>query len=416
MVYNSRNMEKVIIVKAYDEESRAEVDSDIEELTGLIETAGGAVEAVELQKKNGINPAYYIGKGKAHEIAEKYKETADLIVFDSELKPAQARNLEELTGKRVIDRTQVILDIFAGRAHTAEGKLQVEYAQLNYILPRLSGKGSEMSRLGGGIGTRGPGESKLESDRRKIRERLSRIKVDLEKVRAVRGRQRERRRAVPVPLAAIVGYTNAGKTMLLNRLTGAGKLSEDKLFATLDPTIRHYRLPGGCGVLFSDTVGFIKKLPTHLVAAFRATLEEVKEADIIIHLIDGSEPGVEVRKDTVYGILKDIGAYEDREIIEAYNKCDAPGFKAGGILSVSAKTGEGIGRLLEEIEKIAEKSMVTKTVKIPREDIGLLSVFYDEGVVIKRKDTKNGVEAVVKCHAKTYERFKKYSSKENHDE
>ena len=407
-MYNSAIMEKVIIVKVYDDESKAGVDSDIEELTGLIETAGGTVAGVELQKKSDINPAFYIGKGKAHEIADKYSESADLIVFDSELKPVQARNLEELTGKRVIDRTQVILDIFAGRAHTSEGKLQVEYAQLNYILPRLSGKGAEMSRLGGGIGTRGPGESKLESDRRKIRERISRIKTELEKVRQVRGRQRERRRTVPVPQAAIVGYTNAGKTMLLNSLTGAGKLSEDKLFATLDPTIRHYRLPGGCGVLFSDTVGFIQKLPTNLVAAFRATLEEVREADVIIHLIDGSEPGVELRKETVYGVLKDIDAYEGREIIEAYNKCDKKGFTAPkGAVAVSAKTGEGIQALLAEIEKITEKEMVIKKIKIGRENMKLLSVFYDEGVVLKRKDTKDGVEAEVKCHAKTYERFKK---------
>ncbi|HRU39878.1 MAG TPA: GTPase HflX, partial [Candidatus Goldiibacteriota bacterium] len=265
-------MEKALIVKVYNRENESELASAVDEMKGLIMTAGGEVAGVVMQKKSFISPAFYIGRGKAIEIAGEYGGKIDLAVFDTELKPVQVKNLEDTIGIRVIDRTQLILDIFSRRAHTSEGKLQVEHAQLSYLLPRLTGRGADLMQQTGGIGTRGPGETKLEVDRRRIKQRLQRIKDELEAVRAGRLRQRERRKSVPVPLVAIVGYTNAGKTMLLNRLTGAGMLSEDMLFATLDPKIKRFRLPSGYSVLFSDTVGFIRDLPTHLVAAFRATL------------------------------------------------------------------------------------------------------------------------------------------------
>ena len=349
-------------------------------------------------------------------IRDRYSENADVAVFDAELKPVQVRNLEKITGLRIVDRTQLILDIFAQRAFSKEGKLQVEYAQLNYMLPRLAGRGIELSRLGGGIGTRGPGETKLETDKRKIRKRLGKIKQELEAVRKQRGIQRTRRKNVPVPLIAIVGYTNAGKTMLLNRLTDAGKLSEDRLFATLDSKIKHFVLPGGYKVLFSDTVGFIKKLPTQLVAAFRSTLEEVVEADIILHLMDVSDPEAEERRGVVNGILAEIGAFEEREILEVYNKADLVDeerrkmvFENTDALYISAKTGFGMDRLIKKIEEMAESSFVRKTISVPAAEAGMLSIFYEEGTVEDRKDGDREIEVKVKCSQKTYERFLKMS-------
>jgi len=313
-------MEKALLIKVISgQESPAETESSLSEMKGLIDTAGGTVSAVEIVRQKEITPSYFIGSGKASELAEKYRETVDLAVIDANLKPVQVRNLEKLLETRVVDRTQLILDIFASRAHTAEGKLQVEYAQLNYLLPRLTGRGVSMSRLGGGIGTRGPGETKLEVDTRRIKTRIQKIKADLAAVKRNRDYQRARRKAIPVPQAALVGYTNVGKTMFLNMMTGAGKLSEDKLFATLDPKIKSYILPSGYKMLFSDTVGFIKNLPPQLVSAFSATLEEVRDADIIIHMMDASDPEVASRRETVYGILESIGALEGKKIIEVFN-------------------------------------------------------------------------------------------------
>jgi GTP-binding protein HflX len=407
-------MEKVLIVKLYNRESDREIKSDIEEMKGLIRTAGGDPFACVLQKKSVVSPAYYIGKGKAEEIAEEHSGRADLIVFDADLKPVQVRNLEDVTGSRVIDRTQLILDIFSGRAHTREGKLQVEYAQLSYLLPRLTNRGADMMQQTGGIGTRGPGETKLEVDRRKIRIRLQKLKDELESVRGIRGQQRERRKSVPLPLVAIVGYTNAGKTMFLNRMTNAGMLSEDRLFATLDSKIKRFRLPGGYSVLLSDTVGFIKKLPTHLVAAFRGTLEEVSEADVILHVIDMSEDGMEERRETVNGILKDIGAFENKKIIEAYNKVDLAGDDLRKmVLSrkdgfyISAKTGEGVDRLLSGIEAAVSSGFEEHDVLIKREHAAAAQVFYGEAIVTAREDREDGVLLKVKCLPKTMDRYKK---------
>ncbi|MCX7698104.1 MAG: GTPase HflX [Candidatus Goldbacteria bacterium] len=407
-------MEKVLLIKVFSRESIKEVENDIEEMKGLVDTAGGVVVDVVKQKRFEISPAYYIGKGKAEEIKEKYIDNIDLVIFDNDLKPVQVRNLEDIFGKRVIDRTQLILDIFSQRAHTKEGKLQVEYAQLLYLLPRLSGRGTEFMQQTGGIGTRGPGETKLEVDKRKIKIRLQRIKKELSDVQQIREQQRERRKSIPVPLVAIVGYTNAGKTMFLNKMTNAGKLSEDKLFATLDPKIKRFTLPDGYTILFSDTVGFIKRLPTQLIAAFRATLEEVKEADIILHIIDISEEGWQERRDVVYEVLKEIDSYDGKIIIEAYNKIDklSPDKreyivnKNNGIF-ISAKTGEGIDKLIDEIQKNVEKYFVQKDIFIPLNKSGLINIFYREGVVFERQDREDGIYLKIGCLKKTLEKFKK---------
>ncbi len=406
-------MEKVLLVKVFCRESADEVANDIEEMKGLIDTAGGIVTGIIKQKKHEISPAYYIGYGKAVEIKERCKDI-DLIVFDNDLKPVQVRNLENIFEKRVIDRTQLILDIFSQRAHTKEGKLQVEYAQLLYILPRLSGRGIDLMQQTGGIGTRGPGETKLEVDKRKIKIRLQRIKKELLNVKQIREQQREKRKSIPVPLIAIVGYTNAGKTMFLNRMTDAGKLSEDKLFATLDPKIKRYILPDGYTILFSDTVGFIKRLPTQLIAAFRATLEEVKESDIILHIIDISEDGWQERRDVVYDVLKEIDAYNGKIIIEAYNKIDKINAdkkeylidKNNGIF-ISAKTGEGIEKLINEIQNKVEKYFVQKNIFIPMNKSGLVDIFYREGVIFSRRDKNDGIYLKVGCMKKTLEKFNK---------
>lgn len=411
---NGGKKERVLLVKAADPRYDKDTESDIEEMKGLVAAADGEVAGVIVVKRQALSPAFYIGGGKAEEIARDYKDTVDLIVFDGQLKPVQVRNLEKITEKRVIDRTQLILDIFAARAQTSEGKLQVEYAQLNYMLPRLTGHGVSMSRLGGGIGTKGPGETKLETDIRKIRKRLQKIKEDLEKVKDGRERQRERRKSVPVPQIALVGYTNVGKTMFLNSMTNAGKLSEDKLFATLDPKIRQYRLPAGYRVLFSDTVGFIKNLPTQLVAAFRATLEEVRDADIILHIMDASDPEAESHKETVNSILREISAFEGKKIIEVWNKADLLDTErrkflvsGAGEIYISAKTGEGIDKLLKEIEKTVSAEYFHADVEIPHFAAGLAALFYNEAVVVSRTDTDEMVKLSVMCTKKTMEQYKK---------
>lgn len=410
-----------MLVKLHNRETDREIAADIEEMTGLIKTAGGEIIDVVLQKKDKISPVFYIGKGKAEEIAEKYRETADLVVFDADLKPGQIRNLEDAIGKRVIDRTQLILDIFSQRAHTREGKLQVEYAQLLYVLPRLTNKGADMMQQTGGIGTRGPGETKLEVDRRIIKDRLKKLQKEIENVKDIREQQRYRRQSESVPVIAIVGYTNAGKTMFLNKMTGAGMLSEDKLFATLDSKTKKFTLPGGYKILLTDTVGFIKKLPTHLVAAFRGTLEEVKDADVILHLIDVSEEGAEERRQVVNGILKDLGAFEGKKIIEAYNKIDIADEDEKKMLQgrkdliyISAKTGEGISGLLDEIEKTVSVNYAEHEIKLRRDgaETAAAGIFYEEGLVLERKETGDGIYLKVKCLPKTYEKFQKSLKKE----
>ena len=302
---------------------RPAAERSLEELGGLAEAAGAEVVLRVLQERPKPDPSTFIGAGKTKILAASCAETrVDVVIFDNELTPAQLRQIEEEVGRKIVDRTQLILDIFARRAKTREGKLQVELAQLKYLLPRLVGVGEALSRLGGGIGTRGPGETKLETDRRRIRTRIHAIGEDIELVRRRRAQLRERRHKASVPTVALVGYTNAGKTTLFNALTRAGAEASNALFVTLDPLVRQLQLPDNRELLVSDTVGFIDRLPHALVAAFRATLEEVAEADLILHVIDAAAPDRLRRMDAVRKVLEEVGAVEV-PLIDVYNKCDA---------------------------------------------------------------------------------------------
>jgi GTP-binding protein HflX len=302
---------------------RLEAERSLEELAGLAQAAGADVVLRVLQERARPDPATFLGSGKVQTLAASCAETgADVVIFDNELTPVQLRQIEKAVGRKIIDRTQLILDIFARRARTREGKLQVELAQLKYLLPRLVGAGDALSRLGGGIGTRGPGETKLETDRRRIRTRIHAISTDIEQVRRRRAQLRERRHKASVPTVALVGYTNAGKTTLFNVLTKAEAEASDALFVTLDPLIRQVRLPDSRELLVSDTVGFIDRLPHALVAAFRATLEEVADADLILHVIDAGAPDRDRRMNAVRSVLEEVGATEV-PLVEIYNKCDA---------------------------------------------------------------------------------------------
>ena len=368
------------------------------ELARLAETAGAEVVGSLVQRRDRPDAATFLGRGKVQEVSALCAETgADLLICDRELSPAQARNLEEMAGVRVIDRSHLILDIFACRARTREGKLQVELAQLNYLLPRLTGKGIELSRLGGGIGTRGPGETKLEVDRRRIRKRIADLRSELEEVRRRRELLRRGRNEVPLPQVSIVGYTNAGKSTLLNRLTNAGVLAEDKLFATLDPTTRRVVLPNKETILLTDTVGFISNLPHHLVAAFRATLEEVVESDILLHVIDISHPGVRQQADTVREVLASLGAGE-KPTVTVYNKVDqlaedqlpAPEFGDDPV-SVSALSGYGIDRLLARLARVAARRRLRKQFFLPYEKSGLIPLLHERGRVISQEHRSEGI-------------------------
>jgi GTP-binding protein HflX len=336
---------------------RPDPEHTLDELAGLAEAAGATVVLRALQERAKPDPATFLGRGKVAALARACDEArADTVIFDNELSPAQLRNLESELERKVVDRTQLILDIFARRAHSREGKLQVELAQLRYLLPRLVGGGAALSRLGGGIGTRGPGETKLEVDRRRIRQRITALGREIDAVRRRRAQLRERRQKTAVPVVALVGYTNAGKTTLFNALTGDHAVASDALFVTLDPLVRRIRLPDSRQLLLSDTVGFIDRLPHSLVAAFRATLEEVAEADLLLHVIDAADPEWDRHVAAVRSVLDEVGA-GDVPLIEVFNKCDLLDRAECGRLQarqpsafcLSALTGEGRGELLEAL-------------------------------------------------------------------
>lgn len=358
--------EKVILVGVSYQDNDDTVQS-LDELCELAETAGAQTVGRLIQNREAPHPGTYLGKGKIEELKQLiWEEDATGIICDDELSPAQLANLEDMLDTKVMDRTLIILDIFAQRASTREGKIQVELAQLRYRSTRLTGLGRSLSRLGGGIGTRGPGEKKLEVDRRLIRDRISQLKQELDAVKRHRDVARQQRSKNPVPVVAIVGYTNAGKSTLLNQLTGANVLEEDKLFATLDPTTRNLKLASGQEVLLTDTVGFIRKLPHHLIQAFRSTLEEAKYADMILHVVDASNPQMDVHMHVVYETLNQLEV-GDKPIITVFNKIDRleageemilKDFRAEKTLNISAKQMQGLEELKDAMEEIFRKSKV----------------------------------------------------------
>ena len=402
-------IEKVILV-GVSEQDGDDAEDSVAELAELVRTAGAVVVGTLIQKRELMHPGTYVGTGKVAEIAAMIAERgATGIVCDDELSPAQLKNLEQMLDTKVMDRTLIILDIFAARATTSEGKIQVELAQLKYRLSRLTGLGRSMSRLGGGIGTRGPGEKKLEMDRRLIKDRIAQLNRELKEVRQHREITRAKRTRNGMPVAAIVGYTNAGKSTLLNTLTGAGILAQDKLFATLDPTTRSYELENGQKILFTDTVGFINKLPHHLIQAFRSTLEEARYADMILHVVDCSDEHYETHMNVVYETLKNLEV-QDKPVLTVFNKIDrlqAEGksvdpllfkdAKSKDVQLLSAKKKQGFDELLEKIEKILNEDFVRIEKTFSYQEAGKIQIIREYGRLDTEEYRDDGiyVEAAV---------------------
>lgn len=389
--------ERVILVGVSQQDGDDAEDS-VAELAELVETAGAVVVGTLIQKRENIHPGTYVGTGKVFELEELIEQTgATGIVCDDELSPAQLKNLEEALKTKVMDRTLIILDIFATRASTSEGKIQVELAQLKYRLSRLSGLGRSLSRLGGGIGTRGPGEKKLEMDRRLINSRVAQLNRELKEVQRHREVNRQQRKRSGIPVVAVVGYTNAGKSTLLNHLTNAEVLEEDKLFATLDPTTRILELTNNQKVLMTDTVGFIRKLPHHLIDAFRSTLEEAKYADIILHVVDASNPQMDKQMYIVYDTLRNLEV-EGKKIITAFNKTDRIGqpeplhdFRAERTVHISAKYGDGLEDLKNILEKILREEKDFLECTIPYRDAGVIQKIREKGELLSEEYREDGI-------------------------
>ena len=401
--------ERAILV-AVDTDGTGE--QSLDELERLADTAGAIAVHRIIQRRQSPNNATYVGRGKAEEIGLASRELeADIVIFDDELSAAQIRNLEEITDTRVIDRTALILDIFAGRANSKEGKLQVELAQLNYRLPRLIGMGLTLSRLGGGIGTRGPGEMKLETDRRHIRQRIFEIEKELEDVKRHRDTLRERRKKLGYSVVALVGYTNAGKSTLMNLLTGSDILVEDKLFATLDPTSREVVLDSGQEILLIDTVGFIDKLPHDLVQAFKSTLEEAVFADILLHVVDASSPNFMEQMKTVDSVLESMDV--KKPVITVYNKIDKlentdflP--RIDPYVCISAAEGVGIENLLTSIEENLPESTYRVKFGLPYGDMNIVSSLHDDGNVLSEDYGQDFIEIEAEVDRATYMRYQEY--------
>ncbi len=389
--------EKVVLV-GVSEQDGDDAEDSVAELAELVKTAGAVVVGTLIQKRELIHPGTYIGTGKVAELAELVEATgATGVVCDDELSPAQLKNLESMLDTKVMDRTLIILDIFAARATTSEGKIQVELAQLKYRLSRLTGLGRSMSRLGGGIGTRGPGEKKLEMDRRLIKDRIAQLNRELKEVRQHREITRAQREKNQVPVAAIVGYTNAGKSTLLNTLTNAGVLEEDKLFATLDPTTRVLELPGRQEILLTDTVGFIRKLPHHLIEAFKSTLEEAKYADYILHVVDASNPQMDKQMHIVYETLYNLDI-RDKTVITLFNKQDArtdheplKDFKADHTLGISAKHGTGLEELKELFCELLRENKVLVERVISYDKAGIIQQIRKSGELLEEDYRPEGI-------------------------
>ena len=391
-------------------------DETLEELEALLETAGGFCTGKIIQNRHTPDPHSFIGEGKAQEVRMLVEATeSTMVVFDNELSPANIRALEEIIGVTVLDRSALILDIFAQRAKTKEGRLQVELAQYKYLLPRLSGMGKSLSRQGGGIGTRGPGETKLESDKRHIRERIHRLEEELEQVRKVRSVQRERRMKNSVPVVAIVGYTNAGKSTLLNHLTDAGIPANNRLFDTLDTTSRQLTVSDNLDVILSDTVGFIAKLPHHLVNAFRATLEELEFADLLLHVIDAADPNRDEHIEVVDKLINKL-AKPGTPVIQAYNKADLvsredlPGGK--DVVHISAKQGRGMEELLKAIENALGAVLHHVVVTLPYSMGGMVETLHNNAQVNNVEYTAEGIEIDTLIDDIFYGRLKDYVTKE----
>lgn len=412
MIEVKNEAERVILI-GIKRNDGDDIEKSLDELQELASTAGAFTVGRMIQAREQVHPGTYVGKGKLEEIKNLMWETgATGVICDDELSPVQLGNVQDILDTKVMDRTLIILDIFAARASTNEGKIQVELAQLKYRQSRLSGLGKSLSRLGGGIGTRGPGEKKLEMDRRLIKTRVTQLGNELKDVKRHREITREQRSKTRVPVVAIVGYTNAGKSTLLNLLTGAAVLEEDKLFATLDPTTRALKLPSGQEVLFTDTVGFIRKLPHHLIDAFRSTLEEAKYADIILHVVDSANVQMDEQMYTVYETLQNLGV-TNKTVITAFNKQDKEGavenvrdFKADYVLKLSAKTGQGAEELKQMIEKVLREKKVEIQYLYSYDQAGAISLIRKYGELLSEEYRDDGIFVRAYIPAELYDKVK----------
>ncbi|MGJ0848724.1 GTPase HflX [Tissierella praeacuta] len=419
-----KNMERVLIIGVELDTDTIDIENSLDELEELVKAAGGMVISRVVQKKESINPAYFIGKGKAEEI-KNYCEELDIttVVFNDELSGAQLRNLEKIIDKKIVDRTNLILDIFASRANSKEGKLQVKLAQLKYRLPRLIGFRDYLSRTGGGIGTRGPGEQKLETDRRHILREVDNIEKQLKEVEQNRNIKRKKREDSNLPIVALVGYTNAGKSTLLNKIIELNDEYEeskqvfvkDMLFATLDTSLRRAKLHNGQGFLLTDTVGFVSKLPTKLIEAFKGTLEEVKYADLLLHIVDASNKDLDIQIQTTYNILKDLDVL-DKPILTVFNKMDKVDIHnlfydsryVDNKLFISAKNGENIDRLLESIEDLLPQQYKMVTIKIPYQKQNIVNYFCDNYQINSLEYLEDGTMLKLTINKVDLERYKEY--------